>query len=417
MFGLVDAVSFYARAEKVFDPSIRHKPVVVLTNNDGCICAVCPLAKALGVPKFIPYFKIKSFLAKHNVVVRSSNYELYADLSERMMNVIARYSNNHYVYSIDESFLHFKNFSCIDDWHQYGHTIRKAIWRETRLPVGVGFGATLTLAKAANHASKKLAGFDGVAVIDDNDSRKEILSRMSITDVWGIGTKLGKRLNILGLKNGWDLANQSPKAMRGQFGVTVERTVNELNAMPCLKWDEIGQDKQEIFSTRSFGQRVTDEHALKAALSSHASIVATKVRKQSALIKRLVIFASSSPHDNNYYKKSVIYEFPTATDNTLKLVGAISSVFDNIYRQGVSFYRCGVGGIDLESSQFLQQDMFTQSVNNPVLMKCYDQINHRYGRGTVEVAIAEKNKKWAMRRSFLSPRSTSNWSEIPKIIC
>jgi len=417
MFGLVDAVSFYARAEKVFDPSIRHKPVVVLTNNDGCICAVCPLARQLGVPKFIPYFKIKSFLEKHNVVVRSSNYELYADLSDRMMNVIARYSDNHYVYSIDESFLHFKNFSSVNNWHKYGHMIRKAVWRETRLPVGVGFGATLTLAKAANHASKKLSGFDGVAVIDDTSSRKEILSRMSLTDVWGIGNKLGKRLSILGLNNGWDLANQSPKVMRSQFGVVVERTVNELNGMPCLQWDEIGQDKQEIFSTRSFGKRVTDEYTLKAALSSHASIVAAKVRRQGSLIKRLVIFASSSPHDDRYYKKSFVYEFPMATDNTIKLVSAISYVFDNIYKQGVSFYRCGVGGVELESSLFRQKDMFTVSVNNPPLMKCYDEINHRYGRGSIEVAAAEKNDKWAMRRNFLSPSYTSKWSEIPKIIC
>ncbi len=172
MFSLIDAVAFYARVEKVFDPTIRDKPVVVLTNNDGCICAVCPMARELGIPKFIPYFKIKSFLAKHNVVIRSSNYELYADLSERMMNVIARYSDRHYVYSIDESFLHFRNFTCIDDWYKYGHVIRKAVWRETRLPVGVGFGSTLTLAKAANHASKKLSGFDGVAVINDEGSRK-----------------------------------------------------------------------------------------------------------------------------------------------------------------------------------------------------------------------------------------------------
>ena len=135
------------------------------------------------------------------------------------------------------------------------------------------------------------------------------------------------------------------------------------------------------------------------------------------MIKRLVIFASSSPHDDSYYKKSVLYEFPIATDNTLKLVGAISYVFDSIYRQGVSFYRCGVGGVELENSQFQQQDMFSLSVNNPPLMKCYDQINHRYGRGAVEVAVAEKNEKWAMRRNFLSPRSTSNWSEIPKINC
>lgn len=417
MFSLIDAVAFYARVEKVFDPTIRNKPVVVLTNNDGCICAVCPMARELGIPKFIPYFKIKSFLAKHNVVIRSSNYELYADLSEKMMNVIARYSDRHYVYSIDESFLHFRNFACIDNWHEYGHVIRKAIWRETRLPVGVGFGPTLTLAKAANHASKKLSGFDGVAVINDESSRKEILSRMSLTDVWGIGSKLGKRLSILGLNNGWDLANQSPKSMRGQFGVVVERTVNELNGVPCLNWDEIGQDKKEIFSTRSFGQRVTNRHALKAALSSHASIVAKNTRRQRSLVKRLVIFASSSVHDNNYYKKSVIYEFPVATDNTLKIVAAISFVFNNIYMAGVMFYRCGVGAIELENSQFQQQDIFNDTVNNPQLMKCYDNVNHRYGNGAIEVAVAEKNDKWAMRRNFLSPSYTSKWSEIPKIIC
>jgi len=183
MYALVDAVSYYASAEKVFDPSIRNKPVVVLTNNDGCICAVCPIARKLGIPKFIPYFKIKWFLQKHGVVVRSSNYELYADLSERMMNVISRFCDNQYVYSIDESFLHFKNYGCISDWHKYGNEIRKAVWRERRLPVGVGFGVTPTLAKAANHAAKKLSGYNGVAVIDSNQTSKEILNRMSVTDV------------------------------------------------------------------------------------------------------------------------------------------------------------------------------------------------------------------------------------------
>ena len=158
MYALVDAVSYYASAEKVFDPSIRNKPVVVLTNNDGCICAVDPIARRLGVPKFVPYFQIKHFLEKHNVVIRSSNYELYADLSDKMMNVIGRFCDNQYVYSIDESFLDFKNYnSLIRDWHKCGHEIRKAVWKETRLPVGVGFGTTPTLSKAANHAAKKLS--------------------------------------------------------------------------------------------------------------------------------------------------------------------------------------------------------------------------------------------------------------------
>ncbi len=227
MYALVDAVSYYASAEKVFDPSIRNRPVVVLTNNDGCICAVDPIARKLGIPKFVPYFKIRNFLVKHNVVVRSSNYELYADLSERMMNVIGRFCDNQYVYSIDESFLYFKNFnSLIKDWHKYGHDIRRTVWRETRLPVGVWFGTTPTLAKAANHAAKKLDGYNGVAVINDDRSRKEILEKMSLTDVWGIGSKLGKRLSILGIKNASELANQSSKVIRSQFSVVVEKTVN-----------------------------------------------------------------------------------------------------------------------------------------------------------------------------------------------
>jgi len=188
MYALVDAVSYYASAEKVFDPLIRNKPVVVLTNNDGCICAVCPIARRLGVPKLKPYFQIKNLLAKHNVVIRSSNYELYADLSEKMMNVIGRFCDDQYIYSIDESFLQLKNYgSLIDDWHEYAHDIRKTVWREVRLPVGVGIGSTPTLAKAANHAAKKLSGYFGVAVIDNEQERKAILARMELTGVWGIG--------------------------------------------------------------------------------------------------------------------------------------------------------------------------------------------------------------------------------------
>ena len=418
MYALVDAVSYYASAEKVFDPSIRRKPVVVLSNNDGCIVATDPIARKLGIPKFVPYFKIKHFLEKNNVVIRSSNYELYADLSEKMMNVISRFCDNQYVYSIDESFLYFKNYnSLIKDWHKYGHEIRKAVWKETRLPVGVGFGSTPTLSKAANHAAKKLSGYNGVAVIDDDKSRKEILIRMSVTDVWGIGSKLGKRLNILGINNAWELANQDPKSMRKQFSVVVERTVNELNGTTCLSWDDVRQPKKEIFSTRSFGQRISDYKALKTALTSHASIVGRKVRQQQTLIKRLLIFASSSPHDEYYYKKSLIYEFPVATDNTCKIAFGVSCVLDNIFLSGVSFYRCGVGAIELVDSKFLQPDLFFTDYDNPDLMKCYDNINHRYGNGLIEVAAAGQPEKWSMKRDFLSPSYTSKWSDLPKIIC
>lgn len=446
MYALVDAVSFYASAEKVFDPSIRNKPVVVLTNNDGCICALCPIAKRLGIPKFIPYFQIKDFLSQHGVVVRSSNYELYADLSERMMNIIARYCDNQYVYSIDESFLAFKHYDkwldhfhpsthvmtspknpnqLLRSWHNYGHEIRKAIWKETRLPVGVGFGSTPTLAKAANHAAKKLKGFNGVAVIDNSSnapskSKQEslaILKQMSVTDVWGIGNRLGKKLNMLGINNAAQLAQQSPRHMRKQFSVVVERTVNELNGIACLSWDEVKAPKQEVFSTRSFGERVTDYQSLMFALVTHGVIVGKKLRQQGSLVKRLLVFAASSPHDQHYYKKTLIYEFPVATNSNSQIAGAINVVLNEIFQTGVYFYRCGVGAISLESQQYQQTDLFTPAQPNPLIMSCFDQVNARYGQGTITLASEGKAEKWQMRRNFLSPQYTSHWKDIPKITC
>lgn len=418
MYALVDAVSFYASAEKVFDPSIRNKPVVVLTNNDGCICAVCPIARKLGIPKFTPYFKVKWLLQKHGVVVRSSNYELYADLSERMMNVIARYCDNSHVYSIDESFLYFDNYkSVIDNWHQYGHKIRKAVWKETRLPVGVGFGNTSTLAKAANHAAKKLSGFNGVAVIDSNESAAAILTRMDVNDIWGVGRRISKRLKQHGINTAEQLASQCPKSIRKQFSVVTERTVNELNGISCLSWDEVKEPKQEIFSTRSFGQRIADIHSLQAALATHSVIVAKKVRQQSSLIQKLLIFASSSPHDDNYYKQAIVYKFPVPTDNSCEIAKAVSYAISAIFVEGVRFYRCGVGAIELTSRAFQQPDLFLPDTSNPVLMKCLDNINHRYGQGALKLGAQGQSETWQMKRHFLSPQYTTNWRDIPKIRC
>jgi len=418
MYALVDATSFYASAEKVFDPSIRHKPVVVLTNNDGCICAVCPIAKKLNIPKFGPYFKIKHYLAKHNVVIRSSNYELYADLSERMMNVAARFCDNQHIYSIDECFLHFKQFTkLVDNWHDYGYQIRKVVWRETRLPVGVGIANTPTLAKAANHAAKKLPGYNGVAVIDTEQSRKSILAQMNVSDVWGIGSRLSKKLMVMGVNTALELANQCPKQMRKQFSVVVERTINELNGIVCLSWDDVKEPKQEIFSTRSFGQRVTDYNALKSALTSHVNIVARKLRKQNSLAKKLYIFAHSSQYQDNYYKQSVIVQFPQATNNTLVMANAVTSALPSIFRQGVLFYKCGVGAIELESNRYRQPDMFSPDLNNESLMQCFDMINSRYGQGTLSMATESKQHSWQMKRHFLSPSYTTKWSDIPRISC
>jgi DNA polymerase V len=335
-----------------------------------------------------------------------------------MMNVIARYCDNQYVYSIDESFLHFKNYSnVIKDWHQYGHEIRRAIWKETRLPVGVGFGTTSTLAKAANHAAKKLAGYKGVAVINDTQSAKNILEKMHVNDVWGVGKKISQRLIQQNIKTAHQLSMQCPKFMGKQFSVITERTVNELNGVSCLTWDDIKAPKQEIFSTRSFGRRIIDIHSLQAALTTHSTIVAKKVRQQSSLIKKLLIFASSSPHDENYYKQTMVYTFPIATDNSCDIATAVSLMLAEIFISGVQFYRCGVGAIVLESKQYQQADLFLSDSSNPILMNCLDAINHRYGQGTLTLGAEGKSNSWQMKRQFLSPQYTSNWRDIPKINC
>ncbi|MBE0361820.1 Y-family DNA polymerase [Pseudoalteromonas aliena] len=418
MYALVDAVSFYASAEKVFDPAIRSKPVVVLTNNDGCVCAMCPIARHLNIPKFGPYFKVKHLLEQNNVVIRSSNYALYADLSDKMMNIIGRFCDTQHIYSIDESFLNFNGYtSLIKDWHEYGHTIRRTVWRETKLPVGVGFGPTPTLAKAANHAAKKLSGFNGVAVIDNEASRQAILQRMSCQDVWGIGKRLVKKLKIMNIHTAWQLAQQNPKTIRRAFSVVVERTVNELNGITCLNWDDVRQDKREIYSTRSFGERISEPTALKTALINHITIVGRKLRAQKSVTKQLYIFAASSSHEDIFYKKSFVYQFTTPTNNTCIMANALSEVFEQIYRPAVRFYKCGVGALELTSQQFQQSDLFDQRSDNPQLMNCLDAINTRYGKGMLSLASSKLNERWHMNRDFLSPQYTTRWRDIPKIYC
>ncbi|WP_282130967.1 Y-family DNA polymerase [Pseudoalteromonas aliena] len=418
MYALVDAVSFYASAEKVFDPAIRSKPVVVLTNNDGCVCAMCPIARHLNIPKFGPYFKVKHLLEQNNVVIRSSNYALYADLSDKMMNIIGRFCDTQHIYSIDESFLNFNGYtSLIKDWHEYGHTIRRTVWRETKLPVGVGFGPTPTLAKAANHAAKKLSGFNGVAVIDNEASRQAILQRMSCQDVWGIGKRLAKKLKIMNIHTAWQLAQQNPKTIRRAFSVVVERTVNELNGITCLNWDDVRQDKREIYSTRSFGERISEPTALKTALINHITIVGRKLRAQKSVTKQLYIFAASSSHEDIFYKKSFVYQFTTPTNNTCIMANALSEVFEQIYRPAVRFYKCGVGALELTSQQFQQSDLFDQRSDNPQLMSSLDAINTRYGKGMLSLASSKLNERWHMNRDFLSPQYTTRWRDIPKIYC
>lgn len=420
MYALCDVNSMYASCEKVFDPSIRNKPVIVLTNNDGCICAACGIAKRMGIAKkFVPFFQVKDELAAAGAVIRSSNYELYADLSQRMMDTCSRFAPHFHIYSIDECFLFYgANYMPPEGWNDHAALIRRTVWKEVRLPIGVGVGPTPTLAKAANHASKRIAGYRGVAVIDNEQTRQHILKNMDVTDVWGIGRRLGKRLNDMGIQSAWQLSKAKTGFIRKEFSVLVENTVHELNGTPKLNWDDVRAPKQQIFSTRSFGQRVTDKTELRHALISHVTIAASKLRRQNSLVKTLQVFACSSPHDiDTYYRQSILHEFPAPTGDTSIIANAVSTLVDTIFRKNVRFYKCGVGLIELVDATHYQQDLFNLLHDKTDLMRCMDAINSRYGRNTVHIAAQGTTQKFAMRREFLSPQYTTRLTDIPKIFC
>lgn len=418
MYALIDANSFYASAEKVFDPSIRDKPVVVLTNNDGCICAMCPRAKASGVKKFVPYHTVKAQLARHACVIRSSNYELYDDLSAKMMDVLSHFAPAQHVYSIDECFLFFDQYTPAEPWLVYAQRMQQAVWRQLRLPVGVGIGSTPTLAKVASHAGKKLGTANGVAVIVSSQQRQWALQQMACAEVWGIGQRIAKRLAVMGITTAWQLAQQDPKAMRKQFSVEIERTVRELNGEACQHWDAVRAAKQQIFSTRAFGEKVTDRHSLRQSLAWHAEKVAAKCRRQGSVVKALQIFARSNPFNNDpYYQRSVVHRFTVPTMDTRQLVQAASQAAEHIFKAGIIFHKSGVGAIELVQDEFIQTDLFEPSQDKPALMHCLDRVNERYGAYTMGVAAKGITPKWSMRRHFLSPQYTTAWRDIPKITC
>ncbi|UTV26401.1 Y-family DNA polymerase [Photobacterium atrarenae] len=418
MYALVDANSFYCSAEQVFRPDWRGKPMVVLSNNDGCIVAANRQAKEAGVEKFKAYFEMRGLCEAKGVIACSSNYELYGDLSAKMMQVIGRFAPEQHVYSIDESFLAFHRCEqAIPDLVLHAQKLRRAVWRECRLPVCVGIGPTLTLSKVANHAAKKVQGYQGVCVIRSEAQRKEILSQLKTSDVWGIGKRIAKRLEFMGINTALQLANMPPALARKSFNVEVERTVRELNGEACKGWDAARADKKQIFSTRSVGERITCPEYLRQALCKHAGVAAEKLRQQQSLVRVLMVFASNSPYDERPQGFKQVYRFAYPTDDTAVITKAVASLPNQVFVPGVRYYKIGVGLIDLVSGEHAQGDLFDESPSNPALMKVFDGLNQKYGSGSVFLAAQGIDPKWAMRREYLTPQYTTKWRDLPRVKC
>lgn len=418
MFALVDANAFYCSAEQVFRPDLRGKPIVVLSNNDGCIVAANRQAKELGIPKFKPFFEVQNRCERLGVIALSSNYELYADLSSKMMAVIGRFAPVQHVYSIDESFLSLEKCAkAIPCLREHGTLIRKAVWKECRLPVCVGIGKTLTLSKLANHAAKKMPGYNGVCVLDSESERIQVLKNVAVSEVWGIGRKLTAKLNILGIKTAYDLSCFNPNEAQRQFNVEVERTVRELNGQVCKHWDAIRADKKQIFSTRSVGTRITDLATLQQALSKHVGIAAAKARKQQSLCNVMMCFASSSPFEVHPVSSKAIHHFPYPTSDTTVLNQAASILANQMFKPDVRYYKIGVGLIDLIEGKHAQLDFLNPEPDDSKLMDIMDNLNHRYGTDSLFLAAQGTVEKWAMKRNRLTPQYTTRWQDIPIVRC
>lgn len=331
-----------------------------------------------------------------------------------MMTIIGEYVDKQFIYSIDESFI-FKHK--VNDWFDHATAIRRRIWKELRLPVGVG--SNLTLCKLANHCAKKVDGYKGIAVIKDECSRKKMLTQCGVEDVWGIGRKLSQKFKALGVNSALELSLYPPMLARQIFNVNVERTIRELNGERCLSWEDSIERKKQICSTRAFGQQVVCKDDLKQALINHAVRVVQKARRQKSHISHLLVFASSCPFDKNQrpFNASVTLSFPEPVNDPILIAQKINGCINQIFHQGISYKRCGVRALELINSENMQLDLLSPDPNNHDLTGTLDSINHRFGKGTVKLGSQVSSKTWEMKREFLSPAYTTKWSDIPKIQC
>jgi DNA polymerase V len=300
MFALVDGNSFYAACEQVFRPDLAGRPIVVLSNNDGCVVAANKQAKSIGDIMYQPYFQLEKMLAQHGTTVFSSNYELYGDLSHRMHTLLGSYAIEQEVYSIDECFLDFSGMQHYD-LTAYGQEIKQTVMKQLSLPVAVGIGKSKTLAKAANNLAKKIDGLAGVLSISElpEAEQNQLLSRMSVADVWGVGRQWSKRLRATGIETALDLKQCAPKKIRQQYNVILERTVHELNGIPCQDLELIQPDKKEIVSSRSFSKSITEYLVMKQAVSRYVARAAEKLRGQKGVYKQISVGINTNPFKHN----------------------------------------------------------------------------------------------------------------------
>jgi DNA polymerase V len=356
-------------------------------------------------------------LEKHKVIVCSSNYELYGDISRRMMDVLGTMAGDLEVYSIDEAFLQL--LSTTVDHNQLGQHIKATVWKSIGMPVCVGIAPTKTLAKLANRAAKKIARLNGVCTLDTTVRQEWVLQRVNTSDIWGVGDRISTRLGEMGIHTGLDLARASPKHLRKSFSVVLERTVRELNGESCMPLELQPASKQEILCSRSFSKKLRDLVGLQEAIASYAARACEKLRAQNTLTSTIRVFVESNRFSGTYYVNQRIVKLAHLTNDTRTISSAARQAVGEMFRPDTPFHKCGIGLLDLREIRPEQIDFFSakQSAKSQDLMVSLDAINRRFGRGTLALASQGIRPEWRMSRDMLSPSYTTKWSDIPKVRC
>lgn len=417
-FALVDGNNFYVSCERVFNPQLEGRPVVVLSNNDGCVVARSAEVKAMGVKMGEPWFKLKDLARKHGILALSSNYALYADMSNRMMSVLSTYSPQQEIYSIDECFLGLDGFRKTD-LVGYGQRMRKQVRQWVGIPVCVGVASTKTLAKLANHCAKKNhAGGDGVCDFSEMGEAEliNLFGRIPASEIWGVGRRLTERLAELGIVTVLDLRNADAGMVRRKFSVVLERTVMELRGISCIALEAATPNKQQIMCSRTFGAYVRTLPELSEAVSGYIARAAEKLRQQQSLAGALQVYIRTNPFnpDLPQYQRGITISIPEATSDTVRLTKAALWGLRRIYKPGYDYKKAGVMLLELCDARTPQGTLFAGYQENPELMKVMDRINRQWGRGTLKLASEGILQPWRMRRESMSPSYTTNWNELPK---
>jgi len=422
VFGLVDCNNFYASCEKLFRPDLADAPVVVLSNNDGCVVARSKEAKALGIKMGVPYFQIRELVEKHAVVAFSSNYALYADMSSRVMTTLEQMTPSVEVYSIDEAFVDLTGISSCLDLSEFGQQIRTTISDWIGIKVCVGIAPSKTLAKLANHAAKKWSKAAGVIDLTNRMRQRKLMALLPVSEVWGIGSRITKRLNEMHIYTALDLADTPTKQIRSLFSVVVERTVSELNGESCLRLEDVADKKKEIVSSRSFSERITELSQMQEAVSEYVHRACEKLRSQKSYAKQLTVFVRTSPfsdrHTDPYYANSASGQLIYPSSDTRDFLHLATELLSKIWKDGYRYAKSGVMLTDFYDEGIRQQQLFADesgSKCNPALMSVIDQINQQQSRNAIYFAAKGTHQNWSMKRSLLSPAYTTKWSDLPKI--